>query len=59
MLMRYLAGIIVPATALGMMGYLVHAAGGGGPLVAQPPVATGSDFSKAWLLSLASVMGNW
>jgi nucleobase:cation symporter-1, NCS1 family len=57
--MRYLTGIIVPATALGMMGYLVHAAGGGGPLVAQPPVATGSDFSKAWLLSLASVMGNW
>ncbi|ORY84069.1 NCS1 nucleoside transporter family [Leucosporidium creatinivorum] len=51
--------IIVPATALGMMGYLVHASGGGGPLVAQAPTATGSDFSKAWLLSLASVMGNW
>lgn len=50
---------IVPAVALGMMGYLVRKAGGGGPILAQEATISGQAYSKAWLLSFAAILGNW
>ncbi|GAA5820202.1 hypothetical protein JCM11251_005524 [Rhodosporidiobolus azoricus] len=51
--------VVVPACALAMMGTLVHSAGGGGPLFAQGNTVSGQEFSRAWLIGLAAMMGNW
>ncbi|GAA6025338.1 hypothetical protein JCM10207_008761 [Rhodosporidiobolus poonsookiae] len=51
--------IVVPVTALAMMGSIVHSAGGGGPLFRQGNTVSGVDFSFAWLTGLAALQGNW
>lgn len=40
-------------------GYLVHKAGGGGPLLEQKATISGQDYTRAWLLSFAAICGNW
>ncbi|PBK99342.1 cytosine-purine permease [Armillaria gallica] len=51
--------VIVPAVSFGMMGYLVHKAGGGGPLISQKSTLSGSAYTSAWLLCFAAIQGNW
>ncbi|GAA5975902.1 hypothetical protein JCM11641_002833 [Rhodosporidiobolus odoratus] len=51
--------VVVPACMLAMMGTLVKSAGGGGPLFSQGNTVHGMEFSKAWLMGLAAMLGNW
>ncbi|GAA5887179.1 hypothetical protein JCM5296_004547 [Sporobolomyces johnsonii] len=54
-----LKSVVVPVTALAMMGSLVHKAGGSGPLFRRPSSVSGSSFSSAWLIGFAAMQGNW
>ncbi|KAK0467311.1 NCS1 nucleoside transporter [Desarmillaria tabescens] len=49
--------MIVPAVSFGMMGYLVHKAGGGGSLISQKSTLSGSAYTSAWLLCFAAIQG--
>ncbi|KAI0975204.1 uridine permease-like protein Fui1 [Xylaria arbuscula] len=51
--------VAAPASALALLGWSVHKAGGGGEIFAQRATVSGSEYAYLWLSSLSSVTGTW
>ncbi|KAI1149790.1 NCS1 nucleoside transporter [Nemania diffusa] len=48
-----------PVSALALLGWSVHKAGGGGEIFAQRATVSGSEYAYLWLSSMSSVTGSW
>ncbi|KAH8160366.1 hypothetical protein CIB48_g7878 [Xylaria polymorpha] len=51
--------VAAPASALALLGWSVHKAGGGGGIFAQKATVSGSQYAYLWLSSMSAVTGTW